>query len=306
MRNAIAPTLLSLLVAGGLTACASNSALADSHSGPHCPASAGPCAHHGCSPATVAPRVEAVDESGARLPTYLKDGRAFVLGEVGGRYLLHVVNPTPGRVEAVVSVDGLDVIDGHPASTSRRGYLVPAFGDVTIDGWRTSLSSVAAFRFSSVHDSYAGRTGHDRNVGVIGVAFFRERVPPPPRPLPKLAQGEPASAPAAAASRAAANDARASGAAGAVPAPRAPGAAADAERAGLGTEFGEAHTSEVEEAPFVRGESTPCTVAQLWYDDRAGLLARGIELSPRDPRVDENQLRDTAQPFAERFAQPPP
>ena len=62
------------------------------------------------------------------------------------------------RVEAVVSVDGLDAVDGKPASVGKRGYMIPAFGDVTIDGWRTSLSTVAAFRFSSVRDSYAART----------------------------------------------------------------------------------------------------------------------------------------------------
>ena len=131
------------------------------------------------------PRVEVVDESGSPLASYYQGGRTFVEGDIGARYLLRIVNPTPRRVEAVVSVDGLDAIDGRPASTGKRGYLVPAYGEVTVDGWRTSLSSVAAFRFSSVRGSYAGRTGHDRNVGVIGVAFFRERPPrpqPPPRP----------------------------------------------------------------------------------------------------------------------------
>ena len=45
---------------------------------------------------------------------------------------------------------------------------------MVIDGWRTSEDSVAAFRFSSIEDSYAERMGDGRNVGVIGAAFFRE------------------------------------------------------------------------------------------------------------------------------------
>jgi hypothetical protein len=246
------------------------------------------------------PRIDAVDESGSQLPTFTQDGRVFVEGDVGARYLLRLVNPTPRRVEAVVSVDGLDAIDGRPASVAKRGYLVPAFGSVTIDGWRTSLSSVAAFRFSSVRESYAGRTGHDRNVGVIGVAFFRERPPTARRRMPNVAQGAPAPEPPAPAARSA--DASRGGAAGASAAPK-----AEAEdRPGLGTEFGEAHTSDVEEVSFTRAESTPSTVAQLWYDDRDGLVARGIPVAPRDAREAETQLRDTAQPFAERFAQPPP
>ena len=62
------------------------------------------------------------------------------------------------------------------------------------------------------------------------------------------------------------------------------------------------------ETSFVRAESSPMTVAELRYDDRDGLLSRGIQLDPpvRDPRDAENDLRDTAQPFpGSRFAQPP-
>ena len=34
---------------------------------------------------------------------------------------------------------------------------------------------MAAFRFSKTGESYAAQTSGDRNVGVIGVAFFAER-----------------------------------------------------------------------------------------------------------------------------------
>jgi hypothetical protein len=34
---------------------------------------------------------------------------------------------------------------------------------------------VAAFRFAKVRHSYAAARGDDRNVGVIGLAFFAER-----------------------------------------------------------------------------------------------------------------------------------
>jgi hypothetical protein len=36
------------------------------------------------------------------------------------------------------------------------------------------MDEVAAFRFGSVGGSYAAQKGDDRNVGVIGVAFFEE------------------------------------------------------------------------------------------------------------------------------------
>ena len=46
---------------------------------------------------------------------------------------------------------------------------------------------------------------------------------------------------------------------------------------------------------------------ELRYDDRDGLVARGIPVMPRDAREAETELRDRAEPFpGARFAQPPP
>jgi len=86
-----------------------------------------------------------------------------------------IVNQSANRFEAVVTVDGLDVIDGKPGALAKRGYLVAPFATVDIDGFRQSMDEVAAFRFGSVRGSYAGQKGNDRNVGVIGVAVFAER-----------------------------------------------------------------------------------------------------------------------------------
>jgi hypothetical protein len=52
--------------------------------------------------------------------------------------------------------------------------LLP-WSSVEIDGFRQSRDEVAAFRFAKVSDSYAAARGADRNVGVIGFAFFDER-----------------------------------------------------------------------------------------------------------------------------------
>jgi hypothetical protein len=106
------------------------------------------------------------------------DGRTLVLGRAGDRYGLLVYNGSARRVEVLASVDGLDVVDGRRAALGKRGYIVPAYGTLFIEGFRTSQHTVAAFRFGSVRDSYAARTGNDRNVGVVGVAVWSERRPP--------------------------------------------------------------------------------------------------------------------------------
>jgi hypothetical protein len=75
----------------------------------------------------------------------------------------------------VGTVDGLDVINGKPGTFDNRGYVLLPFATLQIEGFRTSTSAVAAFRFAAVADSYAAQTGSARNVGVIGLAFFSER-----------------------------------------------------------------------------------------------------------------------------------
>jgi hypothetical protein len=102
--------------------------------------------------------------------------KKFIVGRAGDRYSIVVKSHVPARLEIVVSVDGLDVLDGKAASFSKRGYLIEPHGQIEIDGFRQSAEAVAAFRFGSVRDSYAQKKhGEARNVGVIGVALFHER-----------------------------------------------------------------------------------------------------------------------------------
>jgi hypothetical protein len=115
-------------------------------------------------------------ENGAFLSGFVAGEKSYVIGEAGQRYSIVLRNLTGSRIECVVSVDGLDVLDGQAAAFSKRGYLVDPHGEVEIDGFRQSMDTVAAFRFGSVRGSYAGQKhGDTRNVGVIGVALFHER-----------------------------------------------------------------------------------------------------------------------------------
>jgi hypothetical protein len=103
------------------------------------------------------------------------NGKRYVIGEAGRRYSIVVRNNTDVRLEAVLSVDGLDVIDGKPAAFGKSGYVIAPYATLTIDGFRQSMNAVAAFRFGSVTESYAEQKyGDTRNVGVVGLAIFHE------------------------------------------------------------------------------------------------------------------------------------
>ena len=122
--------------------------------------------------------VSIVDENGDSLPAHAVGDRVYVIGEAGHRYSLLIDNQTARRFEVLASVDGLDVVAGDTASFDHRGYVISPWSKVTIDGFRKNLDEVAAFRFGTVSDSYAAQTSGDRNVGVIGVAFFEEHGAP--------------------------------------------------------------------------------------------------------------------------------
>ncbi|HEY8377816.1 MAG TPA: hypothetical protein VIK91_15075 [Nannocystis sp.] len=114
------------------------------------------------------------DEHGAPLPAAQVGSDVYAIGEPGARYTIGIENHGPHRLEVVASVDGLDVLDGGEADFAKRGYVVNPYTSFAIEGWRTSDHTVAAFRFADTSQSYAAQTGKPRNIGVIGVAFFRE------------------------------------------------------------------------------------------------------------------------------------
>ena len=116
------------------------------------------------------------DQSGHFLPGLNVGDRWFVVGEEGRRYSIVVRNRSQWRLEVVLSVDGLDVMDGRPASFGKRGYLIDSHRELVVEGFRQSTEAVAAFRFGPVRESYAHQKyGDTRNVGVIGIAIFNER-----------------------------------------------------------------------------------------------------------------------------------
>ena len=212
------------------------------------------------------------------LPVYDKDGRRWVVGAPGQEYAIRVCNTTGGRVLAVMSVDGVNVVSGDTASPAQSGYVLDAYQCADINGWRKSLSSTAAFYFTTLPDSYAARTGRPDNLGVIGVALFRER----PQPIawkdsPKLAASP--SVERSARQEAASGDAAAEGRMDA-----ARKSLADSANAGpmpapmgkIGTGYGRDERSYVQTTRFERESATPNETIAIHYDRRENLIAMGI------------------------------
>ncbi|MEX0733766.1 MAG: hypothetical protein WD944_08330 [Steroidobacteraceae bacterium] len=225
--------------------------------------------------------VEILDRTSGRvLPVYWHEGERHVAGEPGHEYEIRIRNRGHGRVLAVTSVDGINVITGRTASPDQSGYVVDPYGRLAIDGWRKSMDEVAAFYFTALPDSYAARTGRPDNVGVIGVALFREQVHYP-AVLGRESAAMPEEAPAAEQKSADAS-----------------GRYRDEER--LGTGHGQRRDSGATYTQFERASVDPEEIIRIYYDSRRNLVARGVI-----PRPPYRFARRSPDPFPQGFVPDP-
>ena len=212
---------------------------------------------------------------GTELRMYLHEGRRYVVGEPGREYEIRIRSREDARVLAVTSVDGVNVLSGQTADPEQSGYVVNARGSTRIDGWRKNLSEVASFYFTRLPDSYAARTGRPNDVGVIGVALFREKRAEPCcrwwRDDEEDRYGKPQPSAAPQEQSRSGVDASAEVQRAEPPAPR---AQKKSER--LGTGHGERLDSAAYNVAFERASDRPDEVIAIYYDSRANLVAQGV------------------------------
>ncbi|EDM75301.1 hypothetical protein PPSIR1_26026 [Plesiocystis pacifica SIR-1] len=252
---------------------------------------------------------------GDSFPTFGHAGDRWAAGFEGERYNLRITNHTPKRVEIVVTVDGRDVISGRLGDyVKQRGYVLDPFDSLVVEGYRQSLDSVAAFRFSALGDSYTARMGTPVHAGVIGVAAFQEYELPHRRRKPLATvegqpfPGEDAARPAPPSMiRGAGGRRKAEAKRSDAAASRGWAAPEDEAANELGTEYGESQFSPVEEVSFKRKRRKhPDQLLVLRYDSMDGLRARGV-VEPPQPREPVRPWREPRWREPSRdFAPPPP
>jgi len=117
-------------------------------------------------------------QKGQVLRTINHEGQTYVETPLSGAYSLRVYNTCHRRRLVLLSVDGINVINGKEASAvSGAGYVLEAYQTIEVPGYRRDDGTVASFEFREQGGSYAAQTGHGTtNVGVIGLAAFDEKV----------------------------------------------------------------------------------------------------------------------------------
>jgi hypothetical protein len=284
---------------------------------------------------TESPSVEILveDDKGilVKARMYHHDGCSYVEGFDGKRYVIRVSNPTMGRIETVVSVDGLDVHDGKKANVGKSGFVIHPRDHYDCTGFRVSHEKVATFRFGGVEGGYAASKGDTQNVGVIGVAAYQEKESfsmrhhrvdisfgddrflmfrPSPSSINRsnsesrggASQFKSRSAESKGLSTSAVLPEREyaplSEATCSVEEPTS--GSIDVSPA-LATQFGEARESRVTETKFDRKTDSPWKLFTIRYESRENLIKLGII-----PEDEELQAREQANPFPESsFCEPP-
>jgi len=203
-------------------------------------------------------------DTGETLSVHRHRGDYWVAGRPGARYAINIRNQQGSRLMAVTSVDGVNILTGATAAFDQSGYVFDPWVGYDIAGWRKSNSQIAAFTFTSVPRSYAARTGRPDNVGVIGVALFRERAPVPVAKMERSDLGSASARVEESASDAAGNLSREQDA------KRQPAAPS------LGTGHGRREESLVVQVGFEREQSHPNEIIRIRYDSRENLLAMGV------------------------------
>ena len=225
-------------------------------------------------------------------------GNVFVEGRKKSAFYLEINNrhtTNNRKVKAIISIDGLSVVDGKPASDKSSGYIIEPLSNIVVKGWRTGINTINEFFFDKMDNSYSKSMGYGKqNVGVIGVMFFREyddhysrgmgwinnslNISNEPiwNGVPTVGTGLPIATNQVGTAVNAKADARkyvdysAFGT-----------NYTETQASGLGTGFGSEINSPSIKVGDIKFEETPFKIVTIYYDDRAGLEKRGIVLDRR-------------------------
>jgi hypothetical protein len=234
---------------------------------------------------------------GRAVQEFNKEGNVFVEGRQGSNFELELANLTGRKLLVHPTVDGLSAMTGKEASKndSSNGYVLPPYSTMRVPGWRLDDDAVAKFYFAGAGQSYAEKQGGGADKGVIAAAIWEEKVVFKSSGVLRSTSDNMGWGPRGQQD----NNPQYKGLgsticgssinccttpdAGSVHGEPTNGFVSTQN---LGTGFGERAEHQVHEVSFTPETVEPTAVAVIYYDDRRGLMARGIKLSSGKKRRD--------------------
>lgn len=229
---------------------------------------------------------------GRPLPEYLHNGTLYVEGRSGTEYVLRLRNRTGKRIEVVLTVDGVSVVDGSEGSVGGTGYVLAPWQTTDIKGFlRSSGMKAAAFLFGGAGDSYRAKLGRGvQHLGVVGAVVFEEKVTTPDysvvwhlaNPYPQYSApsySKPGYRGILRTSTTTSVEAPVS----VLTAQVMGGSQTQTAPQNLGTSYGQEVDFWTSKTTFDRATETPAERLEIHYDDAEGLRRRGVDIGTMRP-----------------------
>lgn len=211
---------------------------------------------------------------------YSHNNELYLAGNSGEPYYIKICSsnyynyryPNPRHLN-VISVDGLNVISGKPAGYNQPGYVLNNDGSCNIiKGWRKNMNEEAQFVLTDSSQSYANRTNQNvNNIGVIGIASFKEKVYLPV-PMPEIPisgnTGRYSNMDEASQSTKGAAQESARAMSSAEPMMK--------QESKLGTGHGDRVVSQATKTEFEKASDKPYKITKIYYDSYKNLEEQGI------------------------------
>ena len=108
---------------------------------------------------------------------YYHNGSIWIEGREGNNYTIDLTNRSNHRALFILSVDGLDVLEGKTAGLNSQGYIIAGGQTISVPGWKINNNQAAVFYFSRSRDSYVNSIGGSTtNTGVSRIPGATARI----------------------------------------------------------------------------------------------------------------------------------
>lgn len=124
--------------------------------------------------------------NGNRCKQYAHEGKTYIEAKKDSEYAIEIKNNSWEKILTVISVDGLNIIDGETAEPNGSGYVIDKYTSQKFFGFQYSSEKVAKFTFGDLGTGYASskKDGSEKNSGIIGVRIWNEV--PKTSPVPTI------------------------------------------------------------------------------------------------------------------------
>lgn len=113
--------------------------------------------------------------NGHKVKQYSHNNNLYIQANEGSEYEIEIKNDYPNRILAIVGVDGLSIINGEPLKDNSTGYIINAYSNIVLKGYRINNNEEAAFKFSKKKNSYAAGKYSNPQCGVISIKCYHEK-----------------------------------------------------------------------------------------------------------------------------------